>query len=105
LDNGLNYQCTADFENLGNYFCFWANYFMGHFSGYFEGASTFLTHELSLTALWTIKSKKSWPPQNILRNGPQSNLPAKKIISRILKISGTLIVIRKRNNKFQAPSL
>jgi hypothetical protein len=19
-------------------FCFWANYFMGHFSGYFEGA-------------------------------------------------------------------
>jgi hypothetical protein len=24
-------------------FCFWANYFMDHFSGYFEGASTFLT--------------------------------------------------------------
>jgi hypothetical protein len=20
-------------------FCFWANYFMGHFSGYFEGAA------------------------------------------------------------------
>jgi hypothetical protein len=33
-------------------FCFWENYFMGHFSGYFEGASTFLT------------------PQNIPRYGP-----------------------------------
>ncbi len=32
------------FENLGYYFFwFWANYIMGHFSGYFEGASTFLT--------------------------------------------------------------
>jgi hypothetical protein len=32
------------FENLGHYFFwFWANYIMGHFSGYFEGASTFLT--------------------------------------------------------------
>ena len=35
-------------------FCFWANYFMGHFSGYFEGASTFLTPKLSLAALGTI---------------------------------------------------
>jgi hypothetical protein len=35
--------------------CFWANYFMGHFSGYFEGASTFLTPKLSpLVALGTI---------------------------------------------------
>jgi hypothetical protein len=33
-------------------FVFWADYFMGHFLGYFEGASTFLT------------------PQNIPRNGP-----------------------------------
>jgi len=39
---------------------FWANYIMGHFSGYFEEASTFL--------------------------------PTKKIISRIFKISGALIV-------------
>jgi hypothetical protein len=40
-----------------NYFIwFWANYIMGHFSGYFEGASTFLTLKLS---------KKSWPPRNI----------------------------------------
>jgi hypothetical protein len=34
---------------------------MGHFSGYFEGALTFLTPKLSLAALWTIfrGSKKS----------------------------------------------
>jgi hypothetical protein len=25
------------------FFWFWSNYIMGHFSGYFEGASTFLT--------------------------------------------------------------
>jgi hypothetical protein len=31
-------------------FCFGANYFMGHFSGYFEGASTFLTPKFSLAA-------------------------------------------------------
>ncbi len=35
-------------------FCFWANYFMGHFEGYFEGASTFLTPKLSLAVLGTI---------------------------------------------------
>jgi hypothetical protein len=35
-------------------FGFWANYFMGHFSGYFEGALTFLTPKLFLAALWTI---------------------------------------------------
>ncbi len=35
------------------------------FSGYFEGASTFLTPKLSLAALWTIYgSKKSWLPQD-----------------------------------------
>ncbi len=36
-------------------FCFWANYFMGHFSGYFEGASSFLTPKLSLAALGPLK--------------------------------------------------
>ncbi len=52
-------------------FSFWANYLMGHFEGHFEGASTFLTPKLSLAALGTIiGSKKSWPPQNIPRNGP-----------------------------------
>ena len=35
-------------------FCFWDNHFMSHFSGHFEGASTFLTPKLSLAALWTI---------------------------------------------------
>ncbi len=35
-------------------FWFWTNYIMGHFSGYFEGASTFLTPKLSLAALGTI---------------------------------------------------
>ena len=34
---------------------FWANYIMGHFSGYFEGASTFFTPKLSLAALGTIR--------------------------------------------------
>ncbi len=41
----------ADFENLEFIFCSWVNYFMGHFSEYFEGAPTFLT------------------PQNITFNG------------------------------------
>jgi hypothetical protein len=36
------------------FFLFWANHIMGHFSGYFEGASTFLTLKLSLAALGTI---------------------------------------------------
>jgi hypothetical protein len=54
-------------ENLRYYFFwFWANNIMGHFKGYFEGASTFLTPKL--------------PAQ-------------KKLISRIFKISGALIVI------------
>jgi hypothetical protein len=36
------------FENLGYYFFwFWANYIMGHFKEYFEGAKTFLTPKLS----------------------------------------------------------
>jgi hypothetical protein len=43
---------------------------MGHFSGYFEGASTFLTLKFARK---------------------------KKIISRIFKISGALIVIKARN--------
>jgi hypothetical protein len=35
-------------------FCFWANYFMGHFEGYFEGALTFLTPKMSLAGLGAI---------------------------------------------------
>ena len=49
---------------------------MSHFSGHFEGASTFLT------------------PQNVPRNGSKSYCPAKKkIMSRSFLNSGTLIVI------------
>ena len=50
-----NTNAPLIFENLGYYFFwFWANYIMGHFSGYFEGASTFLTPKLPLAALGTI---------------------------------------------------
>ena len=35
-------------------FFWWENHFMSHFSGHFEGASTFLTPKLSLAALGTI---------------------------------------------------
>ncbi len=35
-----NTNAPLIFEDLGYYFFwFWANYIMGHFSGYFEGAS------------------------------------------------------------------
>ena len=50
-----NTNAPLIFENLGYYFFwFWANYIMGHFSGYFKGASTFLTTKLPLAALGTI---------------------------------------------------
>jgi hypothetical protein len=50
-----NTNAPLIFENLGYYFFwFWANYIMGYFSGYFEGASTFLIPKLSLAALGTI---------------------------------------------------
>ncbi len=43
-----NTNAPLIFENLGYYFFwFWADYIMGHFSGYFEGAKTFLTPKLS----------------------------------------------------------
>ena len=43
-----NTNAPLIFENLGYYFFwFWANYIMGHFSGYFEGASTFLTPKIA----------------------------------------------------------
>ena len=64
-----------------------ANYIMGHFKGYFEGAKTFLTPKLSRAQRGAILgSKKSRPPRNIPRNGPLCSLPKnKKIISQILK--------------------
>jgi hypothetical protein len=48
---------------LGHNFFFWDNNFMSHFSGHFEGASTFFTPKLSLAQFKG--SKKSWPPQNV----------------------------------------
>jgi hypothetical protein len=39
---------------LGHNFFFWDNNFVSHFSGHFEGASTFLTPKLSPAALGTI---------------------------------------------------
>jgi hypothetical protein len=51
------YQCTADFENMGDYFCFWANYFMSHFSGYFEGGSVLVNGQAS----------KGWERKSITR--------------------------------------
>ncbi len=64
-----------------------ANYIIGHFKGYFEGAKTFLTPKLSRAQRGAILgSKKSRPPRNIPRNGPLFSLPkTKKIISQIFK--------------------
>jgi hypothetical protein len=53
---------------------------MGHFSGYFEGAKTFLTPKLSLEMAHYVVC------------------PQKKIISRIFKISGAIIVILPENH-------
>jgi hypothetical protein len=56
-----------------------ANYIMGHFKGYFEGAKTFLTPKLSRAQRGAILgSKKSRPSRNIPRNGPLCNLPKNK---------------------------
>jgi hypothetical protein len=38
---------------------------MGRFSGYFEGASAFLTPKFSLATLWTIWGQKSFGPLKI----------------------------------------
>jgi hypothetical protein len=53
-----NTNAPLIFENLGHYFLGGANHIMGPFSGYFEGASTFLTPKLSLAALGTILGVK-----------------------------------------------
>jgi hypothetical protein len=43
-----NTNAPLIFESLGYYFFgFWANYIMGHFSGYFKGASTFLDPKIA----------------------------------------------------------
>ncbi len=56
-----------------------ANYIMGHFKGYFEGAKTFLSPKLSRAQRGAILgSKKSRPPRNIPRNEPLCSLPKSK---------------------------
>ncbi len=65
------------------FFFFRANYIMGHFKGYFEGARGTI-----------LGSKKSRPPRNIPRNGLLCSLPkTKKIISQIFKISDALVFL------------
>jgi hypothetical protein len=46
---------------------------MSHFSGHFEGASTFLLRSGQFKG-----SKKSWPPQNALEMAHKVILPPKK---------------------------
>jgi hypothetical protein len=70
---------------------------MGHFSGYFEGASTFLTPKLRSEGQF--RGQKSLGPLEIsLEMAHYVVCPQKKIISRIFKISGALIVIRPSKN-------
>jgi hypothetical protein len=65
---------------------------MGHFSGYFEGASTFLTPKLSMRD-GQFRGRKSVGPLKIsLEMAHKVICPQQKIISRIFKISGTLLV-------------
>ena len=75
-------------------FSFWDNNFLSHFSGHFEGALTFLTPKLSLTALGTIyRVKKVLAPSKCPSKRLKKLLSRKKkILSRIFLNSGTLIV-------------
>ncbi len=68
------------FWKCGILFFFWrANYIMGHFKGYFEGAKTFLTPILSRAQRGAILgSKMLRPPRIIPRNGPLCSLPKTK---------------------------
>ena len=64
------------FKKLWDIIFFWGdNNFLSHFSGHFEGASTFLTPKLSLEMAHKVI------------------VPQKKIMSRSFLNSGTLIVI------------
>jgi hypothetical protein len=62
---------------------------MSHFSGHFEGASTFLTPKLD-----NLRGKKSLGPLKMsLEMAHKVIVPQKKIMSRSFLNSGTLIVI------------
>ncbi len=67
------------------------NNFLSHFEGHFEGAKTFLTPEIARGTIYG--SKKSRPPQNVLRNGSKSYCPKKKIMSQSFLNSGTLVIL------------
>ncbi len=68
---------------------------MSHFSGHFEGASTFLTPKLSLAAARdNLRGQKSLGPLKMsLEMAHKVIVPPKKIMSRSFLNSGTLIVI------------
>ncbi len=72
-----------------------AKHIMGHFSGFFKGAETFLTPKLSwATRRAILGSKGSRPPQKTPRNVPLYVLPqTKNIISMTFKIRGTLVFL------------
>ncbi len=73
---------------MGYNFFLWDNNFMSHFSGQFEGASTFLTPKLSL------RGQKSLGPLKMsLEMAHKVIVPQKKIMSRSFLNSETLIVI------------
>jgi hypothetical protein len=70
-------------------FFFGDNNFLSHFSGHFEGASTFLTPKLSLA-----RGQKSLGPLKMSLEMTQKVIvPQKKNMSRSFLNSGTLIVI------------
>jgi hypothetical protein len=74
-------------RNFGTYFFLWDNNFMSHFSGHFEGASTFLTPKLSKKG-----SKSLGPLKMSLEMAHKVIVSQKKIMSRSFLKSGTLIV-------------
>jgi hypothetical protein len=72
-----------------------ANYIMGHFKGYFEGAKTFLTPNLSRAQRGAILGSKKSRPLEISREMAHYVVcpKPKKIISCIFKISGALVFL------------
>jgi hypothetical protein len=75
---------------------------MSHFSGYFEGASTFLT---PFCARDNLRGQKSLGPLKMsLEMAHKVIVPQKKIMSRSFLNSGTLIIIASQLISNQTPS-
>jgi hypothetical protein len=70
------------FKKLWDIIFFWDNNFLSHFSGHFEGASTFLTPKLSLAALGKISGVKK-----VLAPSKCPSKWLKKLLSRKKKLS------------------